>query len=619
MNDPSSYNFSFSYNLDANPPAPREEELIAFDECVEYPLPEQRVLLRSKNSGKQITVTNDVAYSLRLCREFRTLPEHIQHLGREIPELANEPEDIRQVLNSIEQAGLMLSAASKVKSLVSAKPFQPSETNLCYCILTCDRAEALARLLDSMAVNHHFLERNTYHVIDDSRAPESRQRNRSICADFSTSHGMKLHYFGIEEQNHALRQLKAQLSEYAEGIDFLLGRYEDNPAIPSYGRTRNWGLLLSGGRKLILVDDDILFQRVKPADDEKDLEITSLSRVATFFDTDSEWEKLPDGGQTDPTAGVFHQALGATLTETLSLTGKDSLPQTALRNLYPSDYAWINADSKVLLTSCGYAGDPGTASNIWIYHLPAEYRQQLFESEQNYQQHITARNAWMGSFGHTFRNQCTLMSAVTGIDNTRLAPPYFPLFRNEDLLFGVMLHHLHPKGLFLDNPWAVPHLPAEHRQWEKDHALKPQSYGLLDFCSDALMLNAPTLPTDTPARRLSECADFFCHLGRLSDKALEEKIAEQTLGLRTTQVTRLSKVLSESQGAPEFWKRDLQRIIQAGEKSLASPLPRGFQAVPGSEDEQRSLARSQWQLFAQGIQSWEACLQAMKDIQTDAS
>ncbi len=619
MNDTVNYNYSFSYNLNPAPQAPTEEELFAFDDCLEYPLPEQRVLLRSKSTGKQVTVTNDVAYSLRLCREFRTLSEHIQHVGREIPELKDEPEDIRQVLESIRQAGLMLSASGKARQIKPVDNFQPAAPELCYCILTCDRSEALSRLLNSMAASHRFLEHNTYYVIDDSREPENRQRNRVVCEDFAATHGVKLRYFGNEEQEHTLRQLHAQLPEHAEGINFLLGRYEDNPAIPSYGRTRNWGLLLGSGRKLVLIDDDILFQRVRPATDEHDTEITSLPRAATFFNTDGEWEKLLDTRHPDPTTGTFQQALGATLSDTLSLTKEDALSQNALRNLYPSDFPRITADSRVLLTACGYAGDPGTASNVWIYQLPADCRQQLFESEQEYQQHISARNTWLGSFGHTFRNQCTLMSAVTGIDNTQLTPPFFPLFRNEDLLFGVMLHSLHPEGLFLDNPWAVPHLPAEHRQWEKELALKPQNYGLLDFCSDALLINAPAFPADSPDQRLSECAGFFSSLCQLSNKALEEKIAEQTLGLRATQITRLSKILSESQEAPEFWKQDLQRIIQAGEQSLASPMPRGFQAVPGSEDEQKALARSQWRLFAQGIQGWEACLQAMKDIQIDAS
>jgi len=614
MNDGNRYNFSFSYNLAATPAATGEEELIAFDECLEFPLPAQRVLLRGKGSGKQIIVTNDVAYSLRLCREFRTLSGHIDHVAREIPELRDEPDDIRQVLESIRQAGLMLSAAAKARSISPAPAFAPAEPALCYCILTCDRSEALGRLLESMAASHRFSESNSYHVIDDSREAENQEKNRSICKEFSSSHDIKLQYFGAEEQGQVLQQLQAQLPEHAAGIGFLLGRYEENPAIPSYGRSRNWGLLLARGRRLVLVDDDILFQRVKPTITEAEVALTSLSRGADFFSADREWQTLLDSDHADPSSGAFSQALGSSLAETLSLLGKDRLPQDALRNLNPADFTHLQPDSSVLLTSCGYAGDPGTASNLWIYQLPAQYRQPLFASEQDYRKHITERNAWMGSFSPTLRNQFSLMSPLTGINSTRLMPPFFPLFRNEDLLFGVMLHQLYPDALFLDNPWAVPHLPAEHRTWDQDLALKPQNYGLLDFCSDALVLDTSPLQTGSASERLQDCAGFFISLSRLPKETLEEKLAEQTLGLRTTQINRLNKILEQSEEAPIYWRDDLQRIIQAGEQSLASPLPRGFQAVPGSENEQQALARSLWKRYAQGIQAWESCLQAMPDL-----
>ncbi len=619
MNDTVNYNFSFNYNISPAPQISAEEELIAFDDCQEFPLPEQRVLIRSKHSGQQIVVTNDVLYSLHLCREFRTMAEHAEHIGREIPELKDESEDIRQALSSIRQAGLMLSAQDKVASIKPAPITRSSPPGLCFCILSCDRRESLSRLLESMAANHEFLEHNLYYVIDDSRQQESRNANQDICREFSAAHGVKLRYFGIEEQNRVLGQLKEQLPEHTEGLDFLLGRYQDNPAIPSYGRSRNWGLLLGAGRKVVLIDDDTLFQRVEPPENYQETVITSQPRRAEFFRSNSEWHTLYNTENADPSADSFGTALGATLAEALSLVGTEVLRQSALRGLHPADFPHVRADSRILLTSCGYAGDPGTASNYWIYQLPEACRKQLLASEPDYRRHITARNSWLGSFGPTFRHRFSLMSPMTGIDASHLVPPFFPLFRNEDLLFGEMLHFLHPQGLFLDSPWAVPHLPAIQRQWEKDLALEPQSYGLLDFSSDALALDPPPLLPDSPGERLHACGSFFSSLGKLSDKSLTEQIARLTLGLRTTQNCRINQVLRTSADAPNFWKNDLQNIVQAGRQSLATPLPTGFRAIPGKEDEQRTLARTLWVSFAQGIQAWEACMEAMQKIQTEAS
>ncbi len=619
MNDTVNYNFSYSYNLGSAPQTQKEEELIAFDDCQEFPLPDQRILIRSKHSGQQIIVTNDVLYSLYLCREFKTMTEHAEHLGREIPELKDEQEDIRQALTSTRQAGLMLSAQHKATSIKPAAISHPCPQGLCFCILSCDRTESLSRLLESMAASHQFLAHNLYYVVDDSRQQDNRNSNQSVCKEFSITHGVELRYFGIEEQNNILRQLKKQLPEHARGIDFLLGRYQDNPAIPSYGRTRNWGLLLGAGRKVMLIDDDILFQRIDPPENHEGITITSKPRGAEFFCSDSEWRALYNTENTDPSANIFSAALSTTLAEALSLAGTEILQQRTLRNLHPADFPHVNADSRILLTSCGYAGDPGTTSNTWIYQLPEGYRKRLLASEKEYRHHITARNTWLGSFAPAFRRQFSLMSPMMGIDASHLTPPFFPLYRNEDLLFGQMLHFLHPDGLFLDAPWAVPHLPAEHRQWEKGLALASQNYSLLDFSSDALALDPPSFLPDPPGERLQACSSFFSSLGKLSDEMLTDQIARLTLGLRTAQSCRIQQVLETSGDAPDFWKDDLQDIIQAGRQSLAMPLPTGFRGMPGKEDEQRALARILWTSFAQGIQAWEACMEIMQKSQTEAS
>lgn len=619
MNDKVNYNYSFSYNLASTPAAKKEDELIAFDDCLEFSLPEQRVLIRSRHRDKQIIVTNDVLYSLHMCHEFKTTEEHVAHLGQAIPELADEPEDIVQVLQSIRQAGLMLSARDKARSINPAAGFQPTVQLLCFCILTCDRTASLSRLLDSMAATHQFDANNRYYVIDDSREHANRDGNREVCKKFSATQGVALRYFGAEEQDKLLEQLKAALPEHAKGIDFLLGRYQNDPTIASYGRSRNWGLLLGSGRKLLLIDDDILFQRVEPPLSEPEINFSSHSRGAAFFRSNDEWQELYNTDVADPSADALSTVLGTTLEETLACINVPSLPQNALRDLHPEAFHRVHANSRVLLTSCGYAGDPGTTANIWLYQLPEKYRQQLIASEQDYQQHITARNVWLGSFSHTLRNSMTLMSPITGIDARQLIPPFFPLFRNEDLLFGEMLHFLYPQDLFLDTPWAVPHIPAEHRRWEKDAALQPQNYGLLDFSSDALVLHTPAFLPDEAGKRLLSCSKFFSSLGQLADEALTTRIAEQTLGLRSAQVSRINRILENSDDTPKFWKNDLQRIVQAGEQSLTAALPTGFQGLPGNAQEQRSLARSLWTDFAQALLGWEACLNAIKNNQIDDS
>ena len=78
-----------------------------------------------------------------------------------------------------------------------------------------------------------------------------------------------------------------------------------------------------------------------------------------------------------------------------------------------------------------------------------------------------------GVIPSNFCPRFVLLSQMTGVDNRELLPPYFPLFRNEDFLFGENLQFLHPNSLMVDFPWALPHLPLEERQWDRDSINRP--------------------------------------------------------------------------------------------------------------------------------------------------
>ena len=66
------------------------------------------------------------------------------------------------------------------------------------------------------------------------------------------------------------------------------------------------------------------------------------------------------------------------------------------------------------------------------------------------------------------------MSQITGFDNREMLPPYLPIMRGEDRLFGCMLDFIFPSVITLDYPWAIPHLPLPERRWRnKDLVFTP--------------------------------------------------------------------------------------------------------------------------------------------------
>ncbi|WP_457675348.1 hypothetical protein [Thiolapillus sp.] len=606
MNNGTSYSFSFSYDLTAEPAAaPAVTDLVAFDICREYALPDNQVLLRSSQSGRQTVVTGDVLYSLHQCAAFRSLAEHNRRLQKLIPELAGQEQEINSVLNSVLDAGLMLSAASKTRELQpTPEDASPADRSISYCILTCDRPQAAERLLDSMRQTHDFSPGNRYWLVDDSRAPDNRKANQELCNILQREHGIPLEYFGPRQQAHALARMKQVLPEHTDGLDFLLGRAADE-SIPSYGRSRNWALLLGAGTPLVLVDDDVLYQRARTPHGSDDVALASTSRSADFYSSDDDWQHLLDQETPDPGSGAFTMALGRTLPAALALFTREELPAEALRHLLPIDYHHFQPWSKIRITSCGSLGDPGTSGNQWLLQLDAGSRRRLHATEALYRQHLQQRNLWSGRGQATFLNSFTLISQVTGLDATELLPPYFPIQRNEDLLFGEMLRYLHPDALQLDLPWAVPHLPLNRRNWDREQLTRPAPYGMLSFSAEMLARNRQQNPAEAASIRMESMAALFFSLSDMPDTNLIQSIAEATLARYAAQINHLNDILAESSDAPGYWRHDVQTYMANLQQAMFAPLPEGFALMEGDARTRRATARALWARFARGLGAWE--------------
>jgi hypothetical protein len=620
MNDTINYNFSFSYDQNAGQtPAPAEPELVMFDDCQVFQLPDNHVLIRSRRTGIQTLITNDVLYALHRCDVFKTLDQHISHLAATVPELRGQEADIRHILTSVQQTGLMVSARTLANTLAHGTPGIQNGLPLSLCILSCERPEALERLLDSMYSHYGINPGYDYHVIDDSRQADSQTRNRSVVEAFNQEHGTQISYFGPEEQAQFQQQLESSLPGQRAAIDFLIGRYQIEQTA-SYGRTRNLALLLSVGRQLVLLDDDIIYHRHLPPAVEAGARISPRPRDAEFYSNNEEWERFASTNTTDP-ASEFASLLGCTLEQALATLELKQLPQERLTELMPIDLPVVQKDAQILAAGCGTFGDPGMASNGWLYEVSPAARNSLLRSEAFYQEARSRRNIWSGRHAVNFSPRFVLLSQMTGVDNRELLPPYFPLFRNEDFLFGENLQFLHPNSLMVDFPWALPHLPLEERQWNKGSISRPMNYGMLAFTADYLASTRSAYQSTDPSVRLQALSHHFIDLGTLDDASLGELIKHETCGLQSARVQRLDKILREFPGAPDYWAEDVREAIAANQRGLLEaqddPFPHCLKDVP--KDQRLQHARGLWEKFGQSLSAWEDIRQVAQLIsQTSA-
>jgi hypothetical protein len=266
------YNISYSYQTGtpqpsappASQPSPSSEtDLIAFTNCERVDMGSGGVLLMNRDNGKQIIVAPEVATALTYCTTFKRLQEHAQALVNTIPQLQGQLTDVTNVLNMVNDAGLMLQAQSICDRLEpeSAPVAELAPTRVC--IITCDRPAAVQRLLDSMLKAGNLSRHDELFLVDDSRDAGNSEQNRELVANFNLTSPKNMRYVGAAAQQTLLDGLIQAHPDQQEAIRFLIDRQRWSEQ-KSYGLARTICLLLSVGYRCIVLDDDVLCFNVAP-------------------------------------------------------------------------------------------------------------------------------------------------------------------------------------------------------------------------------------------------------------------------------------------------------------------------------------------------------------------
>jgi len=400
---------------------------------------------------------SEVAHALSLCKPFRSMAAHLDSILAEMPPLRDNPDDVRNILASIREAGFFESSAAAWHR-VTHETTSHFESPARVFILTCDRPQALQRLLESLAETGIDPAIESVWVIDDSRQPASRSQNADIISTCSERLPLPVHHVDDALQESLLDHLTRQAPQHESSQRFLLDPAEW-PNSPTYGRARNLALLLSVGFRALVLDDDILLQAIAPPSAQRGLELGQAGgREAQFYESHATLMQHALQLDESPLA-LMLKNVGLTLGELIS---RDLSGPTGLSGWDGETLSRYSAQSAVLLNQCGTWGDPGTRDGSWTFFLPKASIKNLVDSQAEMTALLDAGASWVGYRGPTLTS-FGVMAAVTGLDHRKLLPPYFPAGRGEDLLFGIMLQRVHPDSLALSEGWSIRHEPVDAR------------------------------------------------------------------------------------------------------------------------------------------------------------
>jgi len=591
---------------------------VAFDLCLAYPLPSGNLLMQNSRNGRRAMVKPEVYAALLHCKQFKTLEQHTATLVGVESSMQGQEADIRRVLQSMLNSGMMTSAKSacdRFKAKTSKEASGTPDKSPVVAILTWERPQALERLLESMANNCDTGKFHRLYVIDDSRKTENIELNQALAKRYAPRIACPLQYFGQLGQRSMIDGLVQRLPKHENAIRFLADRARWRDFWTS-GMSRNLALLLSAGRRLVMLDDDVVCDVYDPPRPKPDITFSDDPREAEFFAGEQDWAHLHQPINPDP-VDRHMQCLGLTFSEALDVLGQNHLKPSGFQNATALQLSELQSGSEILLTECGSLGCPGTNKNTWLPDMAPASLKRMLASEAATGKALGSRKVWSGR-NHPHFAPRSNMSQITGFDNRRMLPPYLPIYRGEDRLFGYMLDFIFPTSVTLDYPWAAPHLPLPDRKWrDRDLDFSPGDSFPMFFVEKIIGHKSACLSTH-PEERLSSLSGWFDDMASAPANTLIAMYRDSRLGDDSARLAQLTGLLEKADAAPVSWQNYLRNGIAKlnADLDLASREDfkvRGLSATLEGDD-LIAFWRGVWKDFAAALRAWPEIRQAAADV-----
>lgn len=585
-------------------------------EFVTFPAGGGQVVAQAAATDAARVVPAALADFLESCTTFAPLDEHLRRWRQTDEGSAAGPlDDPGTLAAALLREGFLVSARTlwEAAQRTAGPPDRRPITALG--IVTCDRpdplATAVASHLEAAARAGRALD---LVIVDDTGDAAARALTRARLETLAPPAGVTVWYAGREEKERFARALAGETGAPPDLIGFTL--FDPEGCGWTTGANRNALLLHTAGELLFTADDDVQ-ARVAPVPGEAGgLALVSIGDPTqfTFFPDRPATLAGVRFGDLDPLA-AHEGLLGAGLAACVAAQpGPEALD---LSEVGPAVLTHLlRGRGRVRLTLSGLVGDPGIGSPEGLLMLHGPSRQRLVASEAAYRAATTSREVLRAVIRPTVGEAALAMTPAIGLDNRDPLPPFFPVRRNQDGVFGLVTRLALADTLTGYLPHALLHTPPESRRFQPDEAWAGAGRLLvtdivIDFLASLVPLAAPPGVERLRAigRRLGDlgalpAADFRQHV---------ERGRGQRLGRR---LVALEQLLAEHGDEPAWWARDVRRQLdtlrgRAADDDLDLPGD-----LPGrrSPDEIRALTRRLVRRYGELIEAWPEIVEGTRRL-----
>ena len=614
----------------------------AFDVVV-MPLGSSHVLVHSRRTGVAKVLPLAKARQLLACRSFATLRHHAASLAQRgneatsrppapqrmlarltrwagrnrsragAPQLDREQQSVKMQLAELAESGFLLSEEelrADLRTLAGRRRKQngspPGITSIG--IPTRGRPHCLQRALQSYVDNGRQGGRDLAFVVaDDTRRVHVQQQNREVVRR-AKKDGVEVHLLGRQQRTDYAGLLAGQSGVPLEVVRFaLLG---DEQCAVTHGAPRNALLLHAAGEMCMQVDDDTVCNMVSVANGNG-LALTSRSNVhELWFFSDHKAARNAVRFTSEDLCGIHERLLGKSLAHRLAEVGNEK-EAVCIDEISPRFFKNMKgAAAGVAATFTGTLGDSGAQANWHVLFSQGSSYGRLTQTEAAYRMGISTRQVLKASTRPSISDGKYCMAGSIGLDNRMLLPPFMPVQRNEDGVFGHVLRACFQHAYSGHLPFAVVHDPPGQRNGGEQALFMRTNdivIKMLETCeSQWTQVDA--------AANLQKMGRFLIDVSTFSSADFTEMIrtlVTQSVGARIQYAERR---LAEHGGQPAYWARDVQHHIMASQQAV---MQKAFFApcdLPGPFEARQALLQELTGQYGRLLVHWPAMVEAAKAL-----
>ncbi|TAM83438.1 MAG: glycosyltransferase family 2 protein [Acidobacteria bacterium] len=471
---------------------------------------------------------------------------------------ALQPYKVRAVLDELVEAELLVSNTVLLeKSQASTNPMTPWARISMLGVPTYNRPEDLKSCLSSFLQNARENARSIEVVIvDDSRTKAEEVSVRNILDGVKRKFGAPMWYGGLEEKN--------KFSSLLEGVGIPLdvirfALFGEPNCGCSTGRNRNALLLHSVGNLILTVDDDTVCRVVAHPQFADRLKLGSEDNPMSFWIFADRKDVLNFSQPTKlDVLDAYEKLLGRSLDQVISEFSMHSDIQ--LSELCPHTIESLqHGNGRILLTFAGVMGDCGMYSPMPLLgQTEVDTRNRILHSRQSCNIAMRSGEILRVAQDWTVCHGLPFVGAVMGLDNRALLPPFMPVARNDEGVFGFALKKCFADAYFGHIPWALLHGGAQRGSYVCDHIDSASHLRVSDLMIMCIGAHEANGNVKDDARSLRKLGQFLVEIGSMKFPDIEEQLRIWAWQRLSHEARFWEGLLERFRYAPDFWATEIR-------------------------------------------------------------